>query len=226
MLNKQKGNMYGFVTHTWNTIKGKCPHDCEYCYMKVFPQGELRFDEKELKTDLGKGNFIFIGSSCDMFAEAVPNEWITKTLHHAMQFDNTYLLQTKNPDRIADFFGVFPEKVIIGTTIETNRNTNAKCPNPKERARDLATYNGFRKMVTIEPVMDFDVKELVKMIKSIKPEFVNVGADSKNHNLPEPSKEKILELIKELKKFTEVRNKDNLTRLLNTNGGSFFSSQP
>jgi len=25
-LNKQKGNMYGFVTHTWNVIKGKCPH--------------------------------------------------------------------------------------------------------------------------------------------------------------------------------------------------------
>ena len=46
MLNKQKGNMYGFVTHTWNVIKGKCPHDCEYCYMKIFPLGELHFDEK------------------------------------------------------------------------------------------------------------------------------------------------------------------------------------
>lgn len=26
--------MYDFVTHTWNTIKGECPHDCSYCYMK------------------------------------------------------------------------------------------------------------------------------------------------------------------------------------------------
>jgi len=25
MLNEVKGNMYGWVTHTWNTIKGKCP---------------------------------------------------------------------------------------------------------------------------------------------------------------------------------------------------------
>lgn len=58
MLNKQKGNMYGFVTHTWNVIKGKCPHDCEYCYMKVFPQGELRFDEKELKSFLDGGKLI------------------------------------------------------------------------------------------------------------------------------------------------------------------------
>ena len=40
--------MYPWVTHTWNVIKGKCPHDCSYCYMKRFPQGELRFDEKEL----------------------------------------------------------------------------------------------------------------------------------------------------------------------------------
>jgi DNA repair photolyase len=214
MLNKQKGNMYGFVTHTWNVIKGKCPHDCEYCYMKVFHQKELHIDEKELKTDLGKENFIFIGSSCDMFAEAVLDEWIRKTLHHAMQFDNTYLLQTKNPDRMADFFGVFPEKVILATTIETNRNTNAKCPSPKERAKDLAKFSGWKKMVTIEPVMDFDLDELVKIIKSIKPDWVNVGADSKNHNLPEPSKEKVLELIKELNKFTEVRNKDNLARLI------------
>ena len=73
-LNKQKGNMYAFVTHTWNAVKGKCPHDCEYCYMKEFPQGELKFDEKELKTDLGEGNFIFVGSSCDMFADAVPSQ--------------------------------------------------------------------------------------------------------------------------------------------------------
>jgi DNA repair photolyase len=33
-LNPSKGNMYPFVTHTWNPIRGKCPHDCSYCYMK------------------------------------------------------------------------------------------------------------------------------------------------------------------------------------------------
>lgn len=26
-LNISKGNMYEFVTHTWNIIKGKCYHD-------------------------------------------------------------------------------------------------------------------------------------------------------------------------------------------------------
>ena len=92
-LNKQAGDMYGFVTHTWNAIKGKCMHDCCYCYMKRFPQKELWFDEKELKTDLGTGNFIFVGSSTDMFADNVPDEWIRKVLDYCRTFNNTYLFQ-------------------------------------------------------------------------------------------------------------------------------------
>ncbi len=68
---KNKGNMYDFVTHRWNPIKGKCPHECAYCYMKRFPLGPLHLDEKELRTDLGSGNFIFVGSGTDMWAEEV-----------------------------------------------------------------------------------------------------------------------------------------------------------
>lgn len=49
-LTKSRGNMYPFVTHTWNAIKGICFHDCPYCYMKKF-DGLLpiRFDPKELE---------------------------------------------------------------------------------------------------------------------------------------------------------------------------------
>ena len=55
-LNKSAGNMYDFVTHTWNTVKGLCPHGCSYCYMKRWgTQNPVRFDAKELRTDLGKG---------------------------------------------------------------------------------------------------------------------------------------------------------------------------
>ena len=101
-LNKSKGNMYDFVTHTWNTVKGKCYHDCSYCYMKKWGKlNDVRFDEKELKTDLGKDNFIFVGSGCDMFAESIPDEWIKKTLKHCGLYeDNQYLFQTKNPKNI------------------------------------------------------------------------------------------------------------------------------
>ena len=62
-LTKSRGNMYPFVTHTWNAIKGICFHDCPYCYMKKF-DGLLpiRFDPKELEVNLGNGNFIFVGN--------------------------------------------------------------------------------------------------------------------------------------------------------------------
>ena len=52
------------------------------------------------------------------------------------------------------------------------------------------------------------------MIETIQPEWVNIGADSGYNNLPEPPKEKILQLIDELKKFTKVKNKENLSRLV------------
>ena len=77
-LNKTKGNMYDFVTHTWNPIKGRCSHDCQYCYMKRWGElPDLHLDAREMKTDLGSGNYIFVGSSTDMFAEDVSWEWIT-----------------------------------------------------------------------------------------------------------------------------------------------------
>jgi DNA repair photolyase len=124
-LNKTTGNMYGFNTHTWNTIKGKCSHDCSYCYMKRWgEQKAVHFDEKELRTDLGFGNFIFIGSSCDMFAKDIPDDWIWKTIAVAGEYRNKYLLQTKNPGRYADFFHVYEahhkNKFTLCTTIETN----------------------------------------------------------------------------------------------------------
>lgn len=216
-MNKVKGNMYNFVNYTWNVIKGKCPHECEYCYMKIFPQGKIRFDEKELKTDLGRNNFIFVGSSCDMFAEAIPKEWIIQILDCCKKFpENTYLFQTKNPLRFTDLRDELASmNCILGTTIETNRKGfSYNAPAISERIRGME-IKGFRKMITIEPVIDFDVSLLTSLIERANPEFVNIGADSKNHNLPEPSAFKIENLIKELKKFTKIINKENLSRILN-----------
>lgn len=81
-LNKTKGNMYNFITHTWNPIKGKCLHDCTYCYMKRWgKQASIHLDEQEMKTELGQANHIFVGSSCDLFAADIPDEWIVRVLN-------------------------------------------------------------------------------------------------------------------------------------------------
>ena len=214
-MNKSKGNMYPDVSHTWNPIRGKCPHQCIYCYMRKFKVGELRLDKEALNEDLGKDNIIFVGSSTDMFANEVPKEWIEQVLKHCKKFDNSYLFQSKNPDRFREFAIYFPSHIILGTTIETNRDTSStsKAPNVWLRSQALSIHN-CKKMVSIEPIMDFDLPDFVQCIWMIKPNYVSIGADSKNSDLKEPSKENIEALIIQLKEFTEVKLKDNLKRLL------------
>ena len=224
-LIESKGNMYSWISHTWNTVKGECPHGCTYCYMKRWgKQKPVRFDEKELKTDLGSGNFIFVGSSCDMFAKEIPDEWIYKTMEHCKQFDNTYLFQTKNTRQLFRQIPTLPLQSRLCTTIETDRiypEIMKESPAPILRGQWMESFNrhALRKQyfdlyVTIEPIMDFDIGQLVSVIRRINPVQVNIGADSGNNNLPEPSKEKLLALINELKKFTVIDQKRNLARLL------------
>lgn len=212
--------MYEFVTHTWNAIKGQCYHDCSYCYMKRWGNLKaVRLDEKELQTDLGKDNFIFVGSSCDMFANDIPNEWIRKVLVHMDKFENKYLLQTKNPDRILDFIdaSVISDKSVICTTIESNRDYKEimnRSPRIDSRVIAMTELSSVvDTYVTIEPILDFDLLNMIDAIRLCYPTQVNIGADSGGHNLPEPSKEKIGQLILKISEFATVNLKPNLKRL-------------
>lgn len=226
-LNLSKGNMYPWITHTWNTIKGECPHGCSYCYMKKWgKQNPIRFDEKELKEfdrdmkKYGEGQIIFVGSSCDMFASDIPQDWIIRTLNHCRKFDNTYLFQSKYPESFLNFGTFMPEKVVFCTTIETNRHYEdimGTSPSPYSRAKAMLELSEFCKTyVTIEPVMDFDLEKMVQLIMACGPAQINIGADSGNNNLPEPSTEKLKQLIVELgiNNGRKVVAKDNLKRLL------------
>lgn len=215
-LNKAQGNMYGFITNTFNTVKGACPHDCTFCYMKRWGHLKpVRFDEKELKTDLGSGNSIFIGSSCDMFAKEIPEDWILRTIDHCYEYEyqNNFLFQTKNPKNIRR---IFPAKTTICVSLESNRHYKEilrNSPSPMERVEQMQLIRQ-PLFITVEPVLKFDTKELVEMIKSCNPVQVNIGSDSQHHNLPEPTKEELIELVSELEKFTRVIQKSNLKRIL------------
>ena len=110
MLNPRKGDMYKFVYYTWNPIKGKCLHDCSYCYMKqINPNANPpRLAEYELNTDLGCGRSIFIGSSTDMFAKDISSKWIDRVLDYCHQnsnvlLPNAYLFTVQEPQEV---FGV------------------------------------------------------------------------------------------------------------------------
>ncbi len=224
-LIKQKGNMYEFVTHMWGPIVGTCSHKCSYCYvpatMAHFNEelGKLRISEKNIDTNLGSDNIIFVCHTCDLFAEDVPAEWIERVLAQCRKYPkNRYLLQTKNPKRILEFAHLLPLDVLLGTTIETNRTEyyESKAPSYIERAQALGWLSlmGFVTMVTIEPIFDFDLEELVEIVIMANPKWINVGADSKGQGIPEPSKEKVTQLIESLQDKTDVELKRNLERIL------------
>jgi len=181
--------------------------------MKIYKLPDLYFDKNEMRTNLGYHNIIFVGSSCDMFAENVPEIWIKKVLQYCEEFDNQYLFQSKNPIRFNELITHFPDNTILGTTIETNRLFPCMGNAPPPHLRFLPARFQM-KMITVEPIMEFDLNELVGFIKYNKPNWVNIGADSKKHNLPEPSWGEIKELIYELQKFTVIKNKSNLERLM------------
>jgi len=216
-LNVSKGNMYDWCTHTFNVIKGECPHQCSYCYCKRWgKQSPLHFDDKELNTDLGDGKFIFVGSSCDAWAESIPDDWIDSMLEHCRLYpNNKYLFQTKNPTRYALWLGEFPPFKILGTTIESNYNLLgvSKAPIVYERYQAMRQLD-LPKMVSIEPLMDCDIGEMMQWISDIHPNFISIGADSGNNHLPEPDKLKTGLLIKAMRDITTVKVKSNLRRLL------------
>jgi DNA repair photolyase len=225
-LAKATGNMYPWVTHMHAELGGECEHKCKYCYVDNprwgrAPRycGEVRLIDKETKVHLGSGNVIFKEHMNDLFAEHVPAAMIQMILDHCQKWpDNTYVFQSKNPGRFQDFN--FPEsKLIFGTTIETNRDISesiSRAPQTFSRMKAICADNmkAVDKFVTIEPVMDFDVDVLASWIDRIRPKFLNLGADSKNHNLPEPTVEKIMALVDKLKEYgIELREKHNLARL-------------
>lgn len=242
-LNTATGNMYDFIDYTGNAIRGNCPHNCKYCFNKMRGDlGNIELYKDELKGKMAENKFIFIGDVIDMFADEIPDDWIRQILDYCNCFNNKYLFQSKNPKKILDFINhsVFSKSVVC-TTIESNRyypKLMSNSPAIEDRVsamekisntqiipyqkdlfdtsillpRNIETY------VTIEPIMKFDLPILVDQIKRCNPTQVNIGANSKEYIVSfredEPSYKEVTELINELSKFTEVKKKSNLGRLL------------
>jgi DNA repair photolyase len=226
-LTKQTGNMYPWVTHMHSHLRGACPHGCAYCYVQSTTAGRcgiytgtLRLAEKELAVNYGSGKTIFIDHMNDLWAEKTPGEFRSRIVAHCQCWPkNTYVFQTKNP-HMYHYYGYELDMldVWLGCTVETNRvyDCMGNTPAPEDRTVALPTL-GAKTFLTIEPILDFGLDEFAAMIINARPDFVNIGADSKGHRLPEPSPEKLAELIRRITAAgIEIREKHNLGRLLPT----------
>ncbi len=213
--------MYSDSVKQWNVFVG-CEYDCHYCRKSFQAQMKRQkhncddcytytphFHPERLRQSLPKttgDEFIWACSSGDItFAK---KEWIEQILDRIRELPfKTFFFQSKNPKCFRDY--KFPKNVLLGTTIESNRiyKTISKAPIINNRLWDFKDIKHPRKVVTIEPIMDFDYWTLRRWIYSLHPERVYVGYDTKKSGLEEPPFSKTVQLITTLGNFTKVKLK-------------------
>lgn len=209
---------FGKITETWNPITG-CLHNCTYCWAKRFSKRlasmgvepykthEFRpaFAEWRLKQRLRKGGFVFISDMGDMWGEWVSNEWIEKVFRAlGSNPDCRFFFLTKNPARYHEFQGRFTENMMLGATIETDKDHGlTTAPSPRERYNAMKDLEWRHKAIVVEPILDFG-QEFTGWMTDISPEVVYLGYDNYGNRLPEPKMEKTKRLIRELEEFADV----------------------
>jgi len=218
-------------TKTWNPHVG-CRFNCIYC--KPSFQRLMRFQKcadcksysphahEERLSKIPNSKNIFVCGTGDL--AFVPPEYLDRIIgavrDHALSHPGTsYYFQSKHPGDvfprlIASLKGL-EERAILLTTLETNRDHGydqiSAAPPPSIRARDFRAVFWKRKIITIEPVIDFDLMPFLHMILPVWPEAIYIGYNSKPNqvSLPEPSYDVMHALIRALSLAgIEVRRKD------------------
>jgi DNA repair photolyase len=208
--------MFSIVTSTWNPISG-CLFNCNYCWAKDLAITKLKntkryakgfkpsLNDVEFKVNFAKGDLVFVADMGDMLADFIPLEWILKVFNHMSKFPETnFLLMTKNPQRYLDLLPHIPQNAILGATIETTNDDIiqvdkvSNAPLPSQRYNAMKDLEWKRKIVSIEPIVDFDLNTFTKWIEDINPFLVYVGYDNYCHKLREPTLKQTTELMQKL----------------------------
>lgn len=211
-------NMYD-QAETWNPFKG-CEFDCTYC-TPSFKQQSKR--QKPLCDDcytysphchydrlrsVPSDTIIFVCGNADIsfctpdFTRRIIER--VKDNSRRSRRPKTFYFQSKKPECFEPFLKELPPNAILLTTLETNRDLGydaiSKAPPPSVRYEHFKALDYPRKVVTIEPVLDFDLRTFAAWIRRIQPEYVWLGFNSKPESvtLPEPSEEKVQKLADRL----------------------------
>ena len=210
-------NMYADAK-TWNPFKG-CGFDCTYCEPSFQKQSKR---QKNLCQDCYKyaphchvdrldkipsAKIIFVCGNADV--SFCPPDFMQRIVdriceHNVRSPQKIYYLQSKRPAYFEPFLGSLPGNVILLTTLETNRDQGyreiSKAPLPSERYQQFKALKYPRKVVTIEPMLDFDLKVFAKWMLDLHPEYVWLGFNSKPESvkLPEPSEKKVQKFMEKL----------------------------
>ena len=209
-------NMYGNAK-TWNPFKG-CRFNCTYCVESFQLQAKRQMHNcmqcydfvphyhPERLRQIPSSPIVFVCGNGDLaFASSEQKNAIIASIRDFARAhpksDKVFYLQSKQPEYFRRHLADLPGKVVLVTTLETNRDAGyeaiSSAPPPSERYRQFLALEYPRKIVTVEPVMDFDVDVFASWIINIKPELVYLGLNSKTKpRLPEPSPDKLVTFAK------------------------------
>jgi len=116
-----------------------------------------------------------------------------------------WVIQSKNPICLEQYLHLLPENTYLATTLETNRDDDyekiSDAPKPSVRYAAFKALDWDKKIVNVEPIMDFDLEIFEEWIADIAPVAVFIGYNSKPYavSIPEPDEKKIWLLIDNLK---------------------------
>ena len=178
----QKNRMYTDV-ETWNPFKG-CLFDCIYCKPSFQAQAKRQKQNcmdcynytphyhPERLERMPSAETVFVCGNGDIsFCSKEYTESIIQSVRHFPK--RTFYFQSKRPECFKPFLNQFPSNVILVTTLETNKDEGysaiSKAQPPSKRFEQFKGLDYARKIVTIEPMADFDLDIFTSWIKALHP---------------------------------------------------------
>lgn len=203
------GRMFEFITKCWNPLGGECWYRCSYCWARALAkkhdmkkyQGEPRLYQRELEREFKPDDFVFVCDMLDLFGDWVPSAEVIKVILSKIGHSPaTFLLLTKNPKRYLELLDFLPKNVVLGCTIESDRNYPGLSYAGSQLSRldwmaELSDVTENRLFISVEPVLDFTETLFTHLLLRIRPWAVAVGMDNYANHLPEPPLAKTMELI-------------------------------
>jgi len=210
---------------TWNCFVG-CLFECTYCNarktaltrLKHSPRYRDGFNphlvENTLSRKFKPGDFVFVCYQGDI-AFASRHIIVDLTARITEQPEVNFLFCSKSPLNYYYWEMHWPENLYLGATIESTLDHGlSKAPTPFYRYWAMRELVHPKKFISIEPVCDFDLDEMLFWMAQIKPQIIEVGADNYHNDLPEPPWEKVEKLLEGLRAICpNVIEKVGLRRL-------------
>jgi len=226
-------NMYK-DTEVWPVFKG-CRFNCTYCIPSFQRQSkrwganncdkcynyEPHIHEERLNK-IPSSEIVFVAGSSDLFFCSTKDlkRIIEKIKAHNPIKEKTFYFQSKVPSTFERIKEDLPKNSVILTTVETNKHLfsdgtsygdYSKAQTPAERLKDFIRLDYERKVITVEPIMEFNRSFAFQLSKVPNLEYIWVGYNTRPDevSLPEPSKKELSRFLKQCKeRDIEVRYKD------------------